>query len=1074
MALLVGSGTSLGGLAGGAATARLLVVIGGEATGLQAAVAQAQGSLATFQSGAGRLGTTLTRSLTLPLVALGGASVMLAMDFQAAMARVEGLTPIVDQVQGGIESLTESILKISETVPVAPTELANALYFAGSAGLSAAQALDVVELSAKGASIGMGSAADISKVLIFSLNAFEGQGLTAAEAMDTLTAAIREGTAEPNELAIALGRLLPIAKQAGVAFSEVVGSIAALTNIGVPTRVATTGLRALFSQLLAPTVRATDNLDALGISANELRDAISAGPVVAFNLLLEATEGNQDAIRTIIPQIRGLTAFYGLIGDRADEVQEVFYETAHATGYLDKAFAAISKTTQFKFSIALNDLRRAGIELGTGLFPVFEKLFGFIGDIGELFLAMPGWGQAAVAAFIVMAAAAGPLLKVWSGLTAQGKGMFTTFTSTTTGLIVMAAAAAIAIGGFQTLASGQVSVTSVLTTGIGTYIAATLALRGLNMALASGVLGGSSFANSLYGITGRAGPVALAITALVVSVGTLVGKIGEAEREAKELGDSLLDLGSNALLAKNVLNDLADTGEIGEIFAAHVRRFGLEGKSVSVVLQDLNNRFKDLGSAGLSAGDAISAGLSQGAPELELLSEALAQTERDLKATTMDKLKSFASEEDALVQLQGAWGATEDEASAALGELSLRADELIQSGDGAVDMAGELAGFLDKTTGAASGTADALDEMNQELVESRQEALRGTALGALFDPSQIDKVNASISKLIGNARQTAGVFVSMAGNIRTLFERGLDPTVLQFLADQGPGMVAQFVNASGKELRQLEVAYQTTLGAVDAAVLNEGRHQAGKGQNMVGDFAQAILSSKHLPVNATRSIVNTMTQAFGQGKVDRQALLTVQRFVDGLANARGITKREAGKLAEEFTREVASGNFDRGGHEAVQRFARGVSQRAGLAKGSAKDVALAAEAALAGVEGFSIGSGLISQFAAGIRAGIPVVTAAATQAALAAKKAAMDALSGSPKMFSFYAGQDIMKQLGEGMTSYPRPNMPAPRLPAQGNLGARGTSPTMLRLEVDGKTISRTVEVRRREQRLLMTGRRGG
>ena len=62
---------------------------------------------------------------------------------------------------GEIDGLKDSILDLAGETAVAPQELADALYDAASAGLTSAQALEAVQVAAKGASAGMGTTGDI-------------------------------------------------------------------------------------------------------------------------------------------------------------------------------------------------------------------------------------------------------------------------------------------------------------------------------------------------------------------------------------------------------------------------------------------------------------------------------------------------------------------------------------------------------------------------------------------------------------------------------------------------------------------------------------------------------------------------------------------------------------------------------------------------------------------------------------------------------------------------------------------------------------------------------------------------
>ena len=111
-----------------------------------------------------------------------------------------------------------------------PVDLAHAMYFLASAGLSASQQMDALDATAHGMAVGLGEAGDLARITANALNTFGDNGLKATDVMDTLAAAIREGTAEPDEFAGALGRVLPIADNAGISFQQVAASLATMSN----------------------------------------------------------------------------------------------------------------------------------------------------------------------------------------------------------------------------------------------------------------------------------------------------------------------------------------------------------------------------------------------------------------------------------------------------------------------------------------------------------------------------------------------------------------------------------------------------------------------------------------------------------------------------------------------------------------------------------------------------------------------------------------------------------------------------------------------------------------------------
>jgi TP901 family phage tail tape measure protein len=117
-----------------------------------------------------------------------------------------------------VEEWNSQVLDMSRSVGRGPTELADALFFVTSAGIRGAEAMEVLEMAAKASAAGMGETKVVADLVTSAMNAFGKENLSAAEATDILTATVREGKAEADSLAQAMGFVLPVAAEMGVKF----------------------------------------------------------------------------------------------------------------------------------------------------------------------------------------------------------------------------------------------------------------------------------------------------------------------------------------------------------------------------------------------------------------------------------------------------------------------------------------------------------------------------------------------------------------------------------------------------------------------------------------------------------------------------------------------------------------------------------------------------------------------------------------------------------------------------------------------------------------------------------------
>lgn len=1065
---LVNTGASLGGMAGGANTARLMVVISGNTQGLQSALAGATAEVQGFsnkvnamKANSHAIGNALIRGISLPAMAVGGAALKMAMDYEAAMGRVAGLTTLraneVEQAYG-------RILQMSTEVGVAPVELANSLYFAGSAGLHFEEAMQVVEASALGAAIGMGEAADLSKILIFALNNYRDTGLTAARAMDVFSAAIKQGTADPDELALALGRVLPVAKEVGVTFDTTVASIAALTNLGLPTRVAATSLRALFGGLLAPTKQATEALAEFGITTEQLRDAVDAGPLVAFKMLEDAVGGNEDMMRKIIPQIRAFTAYLGLSGEQMKRSAKVFDEVRNSAGAFEKAVARIQKTRKFQFAIALEELRVAGVKMGTALFPIFEKLIGIIGGFGSILGGFGDVGQGMIATLVLMAAALGPLVKLYAVLTNQGQGLFTSFRAGAAAAGVFAASSLILVGSMKSVSENGLSMTSALMLAVSGFAVAKIAAEALALGLAR--VGAASAAMNVALL---ANPIALALSATALAIGVLVHKAGAAERSVKALGTAFRGFGSDTVISATALRDLEGSLNAVELdlFRDAVQKARVNGKQFGESIGDIRAEVKKEMAAieatmsahekRIEGGWLDWLGTNEEETQLDALAEidkALGDTSVSFEQQVKDKIALFGREGEAVEAMAGKYGVSTDYLESVLGEVGTAAHEL--SGDTEQAFA-EQVGFVDKGTGEMIAALQEQQAAEEKFIAERQESLRADVLGRFFE-GNIEKVKRSTAAIIAATTKQTQAMVTMAGDINTLRMRGLDPGALQLLVDQGPAMVGKFVEASDKELQKFEDNYHMTLGAVDAAILNEGDHQEIKGKKIVGQFSEGMLSNSKLPVAASTRIVGAVVSAYQAGDIGDAGVEFITTFADRMEAMNHLPKKAATSIMDQVVSAVKAGKIKDASIEQIWSMARAWVDNADIPKDAAgfvvEDIVRVLRASssrtngagglavrgyadgIMGAAGVAQAAGLLiaektkksfsfSAYDIGFKVGGTFASGLVDGWAMAGrelvgltdqtKTKVKDGMKGSPKYFTYYVGQDLVKQLNEGM-----------------------------------------------------------
>ena len=318
----------------------------------------AKRALANFQNFAVDVG----RVAATAIAAVGVASVREAAQFETTFSRIQGL---VGLTADEIADLEEAARRLGPQFGKTGNEAAEALFFITSAGLRGADAVDVLEASLKGSAIGLGSVEDIANAATAAMNTYGSAALSGTEATDALAEAVRLGQFSPEELAGALGRVIPIASELGVSFQETTGLIAGLTRGGLSATEAVTGVRGAMQAFLKPSKEAADMMEKYGLTTEDVAKSIEQDGLLSTLInLREAFGENEEDFTRVIGSIEGLNAVLALTGPNVATNVDIIAQMTDGVGILDEAMGITADTAQFKFDSAMATARDSLIEIG--------------------------------------------------------------------------------------------------------------------------------------------------------------------------------------------------------------------------------------------------------------------------------------------------------------------------------------------------------------------------------------------------------------------------------------------------------------------------------------------------------------------------------------------------------------------------------------------------------------------------------------------------------------------------------------------------------------------------------------
>lgn len=359
------------------------------------------------------LGGTLTKGVTLPLVALGVAGLKMAGDVDKGLREVNTLFGETGSAADAtFKELQSGVKDLSNEIGVAQTTLTSGLYQAISAGVPKENVFDFMEVAAKAAIAGVTDTETAVDGLTTTLNAFGLDASRAQDVADSMFTAVKGGKTTFEELSASLFQVAPAAAAAGVKFTDVNAAIAALTASGVPTSVATTQIRQAIVDLTKDGTKASDAFEK--ISGKTFPEFIAGGGNLqdAFKVMAQAAEESGMSVLDLFGSVEAGGAALALTGTAAEKFTEQLEAQKNAAGATEKAFKEMDKAGMRKLEKAMERLRNGMIAVGNALLPIATAIIDKVGGMAKAFGALPEGIVKIIVVIGGLAAAVGPVLLI--------------------------------------------------------------------------------------------------------------------------------------------------------------------------------------------------------------------------------------------------------------------------------------------------------------------------------------------------------------------------------------------------------------------------------------------------------------------------------------------------------------------------------------------------------------------------------------------------------------------------------------------------------------------------------------
>ncbi|MEQ7232337.1 phage tail tape measure protein [Enterococcus avium] len=402
------------------------------------------------------MGNTLTMAVTAPIAAGFGMATKKAADFQTQIGEIGPLLTnggkLTAEYRNQLDQMSDSSKKWAKQYGVSTTEINNGLSEVVRKGYDANQTLGVMPSILDATKASGDDFNDVMNVTTEVISQFNLKGKdynstvkNATRVTDSLTYVANATSAGFTDLGLAMGYVGPVANSLGMDVEETASAIGILSDAGLGGEKAGTALRGALTRLLKPSKQNQEGFERLGISVEDFKKGTLTLPEM-LNKIKRNTEGWTDAQRTSAIALafgtESQSAMNVLVGKGGDALKGLTKETYNANGATKEIAKSMNDLPANKAARFKESLNVLAITVGEKLLPAFTPLLEKATQMINKFSEMDDATQKNIIKWGLMAAAAGPALKLFgTGVTVIGKTQ-TAIGKLTGGLVELAAKAA--------------------------------------------------------------------------------------------------------------------------------------------------------------------------------------------------------------------------------------------------------------------------------------------------------------------------------------------------------------------------------------------------------------------------------------------------------------------------------------------------------------------------------------------------------------------------------------------------------------------------------------------------------
>ena len=362
----------------------LIVTIGANTRRFDKGLGDSMRKMKQFGKNTKALGRNLTRSLTMPLAALGGLAVKTAADFEFSMAKVAAVSGFAANEMKALEAQAK---QLGGSTSKSASEVAGLQLELAKLGKSSKEIENMTEDIL---SLGIAFDKDLGEtaaVVGQTLNQFGMDASETGRVADNMAVLFGSSSLDLEKYSTAMSTVGLTANTLGISLEDTGSALGILVDAGVDASTAGTSLTKAFTKLVQS-----------GVPANEVLNHLTSGNLS----VAESFEFFGDRAGKIIPALQGA----------GEEIAALTAKQLAGAGAAKTARKVLEDTAKGGFDALKSAVEAAGISIGTALMPTVKKLTGFFTTLASKLASVDSGMQTQLVTILAVIAGIGPLLMI--------------------------------------------------------------------------------------------------------------------------------------------------------------------------------------------------------------------------------------------------------------------------------------------------------------------------------------------------------------------------------------------------------------------------------------------------------------------------------------------------------------------------------------------------------------------------------------------------------------------------------------------------------------------------------------